>query len=268
MVGVALASTHGEVDTLLVAMIFVSAGLIQIGTNFHNDYADFKRGADTDERVGPARATQKGWLTPRAVAAGAGACFALSFAFGGVLIHAAGWPILLLGVLSVASGLAYTGGPFPLAYHGLGEVFVFVFFGLAAVVGTVFVLTGGVSAAAWLASVSMGLPASAILVVNNLRDRVTDAQVGKRTLAVRLGAQGARIEYSVFVVGAYLVVALGALIEGGSALWLLPWLSAPLAVRQTLAVWRKDGQALNAHLGGTARLELIFGALLAVGVVL
>lgn len=268
VVGVGLAAAQGEVDPWLTAVILLSSGFIQIGTNFYNDYADFKRGADTDERLGPARATQKGWLTPKAVATGAKVSFALALLFGMILVWSAGWPILAIGISGVICGVAYTGGPYPLAYNGLGELFVFLFFGVAAVVGTVFVLTGAITPLAGVASVSIGLLATAILIVNNLRDRHTDARAGKRTLAVRLGAKGTRIEYTAVVLGAYLCVLAVPATGNGSWWWMLPWLSLPVAAFEIAALWRKDGAALNKHLGGAARLELLFGVLLAVGVVL
>ncbi len=268
IVGVGLAAAQGEVNPWLTSVILLSSGFIQIGTNFYNDYADFKRGADTDERLGPARATQKGWLTPNAVATGAKVSFGLAVLFGAILVYSAGWPILAIGLSGVLCGVAYTGGPYPLAYNGLGELFVFLFFGVAAVVGTVFVLTGTVTVAAAIAAVSIGLLATAILVVNNLRDRHTDAKAGKRTMAVRLGATGTRLEYTAVVLGAYLVVAMAPLLGVGSWFWLLAWISLPVAMVEIRALWRKDGAALNPHLGGAARLELVFGVLLAVGVAL
>jgi 1,4-dihydroxy-2-naphthoate polyprenyltransferase len=268
VVGVGLAAAQGEVHPFLTAVILLSSGFIQIGTNLYNDYADFKRGADTEDRLGPARATQRGWLSPRAVANGAKVSFALAVLFGGILVYEAGWPVLAIGLSGVLCGVAYTGGPYPLAYNGLGEVFVFLFFGVAAVVGTVFILTGGVTVAAGVAAVAIGLLATAILVVNNLRDRHTDRLAGKRTLAVRLGATGTRVEYTAVVLGAYALVAAAPLLGVGTWYWLLAWLSLPLAVWEIRALWGKDGAALNPHLGGAARLELLFGVLLAAGVAL
>lgn len=268
LVGVGFAAGQGEVHPVLTALILLSAGFIQIGTNLYNDYADFKRGADTDDRLGPARATQRGWLTPRAVAMGAKVSFGLAVLFGAVLVYTAGWPILVIGAAGVVCGVAYTGGPYPLAYNGLGELFVFVFFGVAAVLGTLYVLTGAVTAASAVGAAAVGLLATAILVVNNLRDRHTDARAGKKTLAVRLGSTGTRVEYTAVVVLAYVLVLAVPALGLGSWFWLLSWLSIPLAAREIRALWTKDGAALNPHLGGAARLELTFGALLAVGVAL
>ena len=177
--------------------------LIQIGTNLANDYFDFRHGADTHERVGPVRVTQAGLLAPAAVLRGAWAAFALAALAGAYLTAVAGWPVVAIGTLAVAAGLAYTAGPFPLGYHGLGELFVFVFFGLVAVGGTHFVQAQSLPASAVWAGVPMGMLAAAILVVNNLRDVATDRAAGKRTLAVRLGARAARVEYLVLLAAAF-----------------------------------------------------------------
>ena len=173
---------------------------------------------------------------------------------GAYLTWVAGWPVLVLGLVAVLSAVAYTAGPFPLGYHGLGDLFVLVFFGLAAVAGTCFVQTGALGASAWVAGVAIGCLATAILVVNNLRDRGSDARVGKRTLAVRFGSGFARAEYT-----ALLVVAYGCCLAMG---WWLPLLCLPCAVVVTRKVFTLDGADLNPVLGETARLELVFGVLL------
>lgn len=268
MVGSALAAADDALRWDVVLVALASAGMIQIGTNFYNDYADFERGADTEERLGPARATQKGWLTPSQVWWGAMGAFALAVALGVYLVMLAGWPVVVIGVLSVLSGIAYTGGPMPLAYHGLGDVFVWIFFGLVAVCGTYYIQVGDVTAPVIWSANAVGALASAILVVNNLRDRVTDVKANKRTLAVRFGATAARVQYTVMVLFAYVVpVVVWSLGLGGFG-WLLPLLTAPLAIAETRAIWTRDGRALNPHLGGTARLEMVYGVLLSVGVLL
>ena len=244
----------------------LGAIFIQIGTNFANDLADFKKGADTDARLGPPRATQRGWLTAREVAGGAAVAFAVAVGIGVYLTVVAGWPIVVLGVASIAAGVAYTSGPLPLGYVGLGDLFVLLFFGYGAVCGTYFVQADTISVAATWVAFPIGALATAILVVNNLRDRDTDRVAGKRTLAVRFGARFARAEYAALVGGAYLSVISAWLLDVGHRGWLLPWLSLPLAVREIRAVLSQDGAALNPHLGGTARLELLFGMLLAGGV--
>ncbi|MCU0699917.1 MAG: 1,4-dihydroxy-2-naphthoate polyprenyltransferase, partial [Myxococcaceae bacterium] len=198
-VGLAVAFKLGRLEWLPALGTLVGALLIQIGTNLFNDAYDFKRGADTTDRLGPPRATQQGWLSPEAVMRGAIGCFALAFVVGLYLVSVAGWPLLVVGVVSLLAGYAYTGGPFPLAYHGLGDVFVLVFFGLVAVGGTVFVQTQTVSVLALLAGVPVGALGVALLAVNNVRDAKTDVLANKRTLVVRLGVAFGKAEYVAMV---------------------------------------------------------------------
>ena len=266
VVGAALALANGVFQLGPALGALLGATFIQIGTNLANDYYDFKKGADTDARLGPARAAQKGWLSPREVATGTAVALGLAFLTGLYLVSVAGWPILALGLVSIALAVGYTGGPYPLAYHGLGDLFVLVFFGYAAVAGTYYVQALTVAPEVWLAATPVGALATAILVVNNLRDRFTDAEANKRTLAVRFGATAARIEYSVLFAVAYAAPMMAVSLGWGGLGWLLPLLSLPLAMRQVRAVWQTDGAALNPHLGATARLELLVGALLAIGV--
>ena len=265
LVGSALARAHGSFRLGAAVAALVGAMLIQIGTNLFNDYADFGKGADTGARLGPPRATQQGWLRPQTVLAAALACFGAAAIVGLYLVAVAGWPLVVLGLCSIAAGLAYTGGPWPLAYVGLGEPFVFVFFGLVAVAGTYFVQALAINESAFWGGSAVGFLVTAILVVNNLRDRATDALAHKRTLAVRLGEGFTRWEYVALIGAAYAVpvlgVGLGALPWG----WLLPLISLPFAAVTTRAVLREQGRALNPQLGATARLELIYGALLALG---
>ncbi len=249
-----------------VVAALLGATFIQIGTNLANDYFDFKKGADTDQRLGPARVTQKGWVSPAGVAFAAGLAFGLAVVAGVYLVSVAGLPVVGIGVASILSGVLYTGGPWPLGYLGLGDLFVFVFFGPVAVCGTYFVQAGSVSPAAMMASIPVGLLATAILVVNNLRDRHTDALARKRTLVVRFGPRVARAEYVSLVLGPYALLLGLVLGMGYPAGWLLPCLSVPLAVREIKAVSSLDGAALNPHLGGAARLGMVFGLLLAIGV--
>ncbi len=266
-VGTALAFADGHRAWGAAALALAGALLIQVATNLVNDWADFHKGADGADRLGPPRAAAQGWLTPRQVAAGAIIALGLAAAVGAGLVALAGWPILLLGIASLICAVAYTAGPFPLAYLGLGDPFVLLFFGFAAVVGTYYVQAGATTPLAWVAGAAIGLLATAILVVNNLRDRRGDARVGKRTLAVRFGAAFTRAEYALLLTGAFLAVSSAAAVGGGWG-WLLPWACLPLALRTTRAVWTTDGAALNPLLGATARLELVFGSLLAVGVLL
>ena len=266
-VGTALAYDDGAFAPDAAGLALVGALLIQIGTNLFNDWADFRKGADTEARLGPARATQRGWLRPGQVLGGSLLAFGLALLCGGVLTWIAGWEIFVLGLVSVASGLAYTGGPWPLAYVGLGDVFVLAFFGVAATAGTYYVQALALSPASAVAGVALGALATAILVVNNLRDRETDAQASKRTLVVRFGAAFGRWEYTVCVVGAFGLVGVWAVVQQQPGWW-LAWLTAPLAARQLKAIWTTDGAALNPHLGATAALQLGFGLALGAGVCL
>ncbi len=239
---------------------------IQIGTNLSNDVLDFDRGADTERRVGPARAVQSGLLSRGQVWAGAWIAFGICMACGLYLAAVAGWPVLVVGAVSIASGLLYTAGPWALAYTGLGDLFVVLFFGLVAVCGTVYVQALQVPNAAWWSGLAVGALTTAILVTNNLRDLEEDALAGKRTLAVRFGPRFARLEYAALLLAAHLAT-LPLVLRLGP--WpLLSWLALPLAVTVLRSVWRGEGAALNASLAATARLLLVFGVLLSVGIVL
>jgi 1,4-dihydroxy-2-naphthoate octaprenyltransferase len=242
--------------------------LLQIGANFANDVYDYEKGADTAERLGPTRAVQAGLITPEAMKRGMYAVFALSLLLGAYLTAVAGPVILAIGVASILSAIAYTGGPYPLGYNGLGDVFVFVFFGLVAVCGSVFVQAGHVPPLALWCSVPVGALATAILVVNNLRDVEQDAKVGKRTLAVRWGARAVIAEYGLLLALAYAVPLFLATSSAHGRFVLLPLLTLPLARKLMLAVRTETGRALNPRLAGTAKLLLLFGLLFALGIVL
>ena len=238
---------------------------LQIGTNFANDVFDFEKGADTEERLGPTRAVQAGLLTPAQMRRGMVVAFLLAFLFGLYLSWIGGWPLLVLGILSILSGLAYTGGPYPLGYHGLGDLFVFLFFGLVAVVGTVYVNLLELPALAWVAALPVGALSTNILVVNNVRDRHTDRQAGKGTLVARFGRRLGMVEYVGMLALSYGVPA-GLFFNGCFSPWiLLPWASFPLAVHLTVQLARLEGSPLNGILVGTARLLVIFGVLFAAG---
>jgi 1,4-dihydroxy-2-naphthoate octaprenyltransferase len=268
LVGSALAAREGVFDVVIFAVTVLAALLIQIGTNLANDYFDHEKGADTAERLGPTRVTQSGLIPPATVRAAMLLSFALAALCGVYLIVVGGWPILVIGVISIICGIAYTGGPFPLGYHGLGDLFTFVFFGLVAVLGTYFLYTGALSTAAWLAALPVAMLVTAIIVVNNLRDAPTDAKAGKRTLAVIFGERFARVEYWVLVIGAYLMLPVLWLSDNATAWALLPLISLPLAVPLLRLIATGSGRALNAGLKGTGRLHLVFGTLLAIGLLL
>jgi 1,4-dihydroxy-2-naphthoate octaprenyltransferase len=268
MVGTAVAFATGGLRVGPALAALFGAFMIQIATNFANDVFDHEKGADTHERLGPTRAVQAGLLTGSEVRAGMLVAVALAVAVGLYLTAVAGWPVVVIGVLSVLSGIAYTGGPYPLGYHGLGDVFVMVFFGFVAVCGTVFVQTGAVPPLAWLASVPVGALATAVLVVNNVRDRETDVTAGKRTLAVRFGRRAGVAEYAALLALAFAAPALAVV-----ALHLRAWALLPLATLPVaLVLFRKlatlEGRPLNDCLAGTAKLLLLYGALFAAGIVL
>jgi 1,4-dihydroxy-2-naphthoate octaprenyltransferase len=265
LVGTAVALSEGKFRPGPALAALAAALLIQIGTNLANDVFDYQKGADTSDRLGPLRVTQAGLLSPRQVLTGMGLVFALAVLLGLYLVSVGGWPIVAIGLLSILAGIAYTGGPFPLGYNGLGDLFVFIFFGLVAVGGTYYVQAGTVSLAAWWASLPLGWLATAILVVNNLRDIDTDRAVGKRTLAVRFGARGAQVEYLLLLLLTYLAPPLMWL-SGAATPWvMLAWLSIPLAATQLRLIFTTSGRALNQALAGTARLELVFGLLFSMG---
>ena len=265
----AIAVSGFRLGSALAALL--GAMLIQIGTNFANDVFDYEQGADTEERLGPVRATQAGLLTPGQMRAGMVWSFGLATACGIYLTAVAGWPVVAIGVASVLSGIAYTGGPFPLGYNGLGDLFVMIFFGFVAVCGAAFVQVGTVPALAWWAAIPVGSLATAILVVNNVRDRDTDAQCGKRTLAVRLGRTAALVEYGLLVAASYAVPIVLVATDRADTYALLPMLSLPLALillRALVKARADDGPSHNRCLVRTAQLLLLFGVLFTIGLAL
>ena len=267
LVGSACAQFAGGFRPVPALAALLGALFIQIGTNFANDLFDFDKGADTAERLGPTRAVQAGLLSRAQMARGTALAFGLASVAGLYLVVIGGPWIAAIGIASIVSGIAYTGGPLPLGYLGLGDLFVFVFFGLVAVTATTFVQQGIVTELSWWAAVPVGTLATAILVVNNLRDRRTDREAGKRTLAVRWGSGFARAEYVLLI--AVAVAVPPALWWRGLSAWvLLPLLLAPWATVLAVQVCRRDGRALNPCLGATARLMLAYCLLLALGLVL
>lgn len=266
-VGSAVAFREGHFTVLPALAALVGALLIQIGTNLFNDAYDFKRGADTADRLGPPRATQQGWLTPAAVMRGAIGCFVLAFLVGLYLVSVAGWPLLVVGLISLLAGYAYTGGPFPLAYHGLGDLFVLVFFGLVAVGGAAYVQTLSLTPLSLLAGLPVGALGVALLAVNNVRDAATDARANKRTLVVRLGVGFGRAEYVAMIALAVAMPVALWLVELAPIAVLGTLLAAPLAVPPARLVFTATGPALNRALAQTARLQLVYGALFCVGLI-
>ncbi|MEX0927860.1 MAG: 1,4-dihydroxy-2-naphthoate polyprenyltransferase [Balneolales bacterium] len=268
-VGAALAFRHAGFDAVVSLAALGCALLIQIATNFANDYFDFKHGADTDDRIGFTRATATGIIAPARMLNAAILTFLVAFVLGLFLVWHGGWIILAIGVFSIVCGLAYTGGPFPLAYNGLGDVFVFLFFGIVAVTGTYYVNTLSWSAEALFASLAVGALCTNILVINNLRDSETDAAARKKTLGVIFGDQALRWEYSLMLVIAFAIPPHFYFREGYDAVIFLPLLSLPFAGNLLYTVWKEtDKTRLNQTLGQTARLMALFGLLFVAGIVL
>ena len=264
--GTGLAHMHGGFAMLPALAALAVAMLIQIGTNLANDYYDYQKGGDDEGRLGPVRVTQAGLIEGRAVLRGAFLAFGLSMAAGVYLGVVAGWPLLVLGVACIASGIAYTGGPWPLGYHGLGDLFVFVFFGLVAVAGTCYVQVLEFNPDSLTAGIALGAASTAILVVNNLRDMETDARAGKRTLAVRMGVGWTKAQY-VFLLGLTAAVPVAGIGLHGWSRWVLlslfalPAVAGPLRLVLTF----REPEALNRALAGTARFLGSFGVLLGLG---
>jgi 1,4-dihydroxy-2-naphthoate polyprenyltransferase len=268
IVGAALALRDSAFQPLAALACLLAALLIQIGSNFANDLGDYYRSADVPERVGPTRVTSAGLLTPRQVKAGLAVVMGLAALCGVYLIYLGGWPILLVGVLSLIAAVAYTAGPLPFGYYGLGDLICFIFFGLIAVVGTYYVQALTTTPVVWLSAVPMGCLVTAILVVNNTRDADTDAQVGKRTLAVIFGRRGARIEYALLLALAYLMPFVLWLCFGLQPWVLLPLLTLPFAMQQARALMNVLGPALNRTLAGTAQLAVVYALAFAIGLIL
>jgi 1,4-dihydroxy-2-naphthoate octaprenyltransferase len=267
--GVGVAALHDVVSPLPAAGALVGALLIQIATNLANDYSDYVRGGDTHERVGPTRVTQSGLLPPDVVYRGMIAVLSAALLVGVYMVWVGGWPMLVLGLASLACAVLYTGGPWPLAYHGLGDLFVFVFFGLVAVGGTVWVQGRVWPPDALLAGVGMGALITNILVVNNLRDIPTDAKAGKRTLAVRLGVAGTRLEYVLLLAAALAVPVVGLVWLAWPRASLAALLVTPLCVSPVRRVLTfRDPRELLPALGATSRVVALYGILLAFGLAL
>jgi 1,4-dihydroxy-2-naphthoate octaprenyltransferase len=269
LVGTALAGYADVFHPLRFVAALVGALFIQVGTNLSNDYSDARRGADTEDRLGPVRVTAGGLVPPRRVLVATYVSFAVAVGAGAYLIAVAGWELLIVGAASILAGVLYTGGPRPYGYEGLGEVFVFLFFGIVAVAGSFFVQVKHLDWEAFALAVPVGLVAAAILVVNNFRDLETDRRAGKRTLAVRLGRARTRATFAVIIYLAYLLTPV-TWIFGPLRPWLfLPWLTMPLAATIVRTVRnRTDGASLNEALARTGMLQLVFCTLLSAGLLL
>jgi 1,4-dihydroxy-2-naphthoate octaprenyltransferase len=247
---------------------FLGALLLQIGANLANDVFDYEKGADQHDRLGPMRVTQAGLLSPKDVKTGMWVTSALAAICGIYMTLVSGWFILLIGLLAILAAIAYTGGPFPYGYKGLGEIFVFIFFGFAAVCGTYYAQTNTISQLAVLSSIPVGLLIVAILVVNNVRDYESDKAANKRTLAVRFGLEWARQEFVSIVILAFVTVVLLSISDISTPWLLLTWLSLPLVFSTSSSVLNQRGKILNKTLASTGQLTLVFSLLYAVGLIL
>jgi 1,4-dihydroxy-2-naphthoate octaprenyltransferase len=269
LVGTALAGFAHVFYPLRFVAALLGALFIQVGTNLSNDYSDARRGADAEDRLGPVRVTAGGLVPPRQVLIATYVSFGLAVLFGVYLIAVAGWELLLVGAASILAGVAYTGGPKPYGYEGLGEVFVFLFFGVVAVVGSFFVQVKALHWEAFALSVPVGLLAAAILVVNNIRDIDSDRRAGKRTLAVRLGRERTRVMFAAVVYLAYVLTPVTWVFGPTTAWVMLPWLTLPLAAAVARIVrTRTDGPSLNGALARSGMLQLSFCVLLSAGLLL
>ena len=269
LVGNALALSLTQFSWLIAATSMLCALLLQIAVNLANDYFDFKSGIDTEERLGPVRVTQSGLLDPSKVRNAMLACLVLALLVGSLLIYHGGWPIAILAAASILGALGYSGGPYPLASHGLGEVAAFVFFGLVAVVGSYYLQAHDTSVAAWILGSAIGLFNAAVMLVNNTRDIPTDAKAGKRTLAVKIGEGQAKVLYQALVYLPFALVIAGFLLGILPGLpVLLGGLSLIMARKLNSQFSQTSGAALNPLLGRTAKLTVIFSALFSLGLIL
>jgi 1,4-dihydroxy-2-naphthoate octaprenyltransferase len=247
----------------------IGAVFIQVGTNLSNDYSDARRGADTEDRLGPVRITAGGLVPPRQVLLATYVSFGVAVAAGAYLIAVAGWQLLIVGAASILAGVLYTGGPRPYGYEGLGEVFVFLFFGIVAVAGSYFVQVKHLDWEAFALAVPVGLVAAGILMVNNIRDIETDRRARKRTLAVRLGRRRARALFALTIYAAYVLLVVTWVFGPLTAWVMLPWLTVPVGAEVVREVRNRiDGPSLNRALAQTGMLQLAFCMLLAAGLLI
>jgi 1,4-dihydroxy-2-naphthoate octaprenyltransferase len=269
IIGTAMAYGEGKVHWLSAVLAAVGAILIQIGTNFSNDYYDYFRGADKKERLGPLRVTQAGLVKPETMKRATILVFSLAFASGIYLIYRGGWPVLIIGLLSILFGILYTAGPYPLGYNGLGDIFVLIFFGLVAVGGTYYVQALEINSLVLLAGLSPGLFSTAILTVNNLRDIASDKQAGKKTLAVRFGEDFARLEYLFSVLMACLIPIILFFITDSHLYALAASLVFLAAIPPIRIIYeQKPGKIFNQVLATTGRLLLLYSLLFSIGWIL
>jgi 1,4-dihydroxy-2-naphthoate octaprenyltransferase len=268
LVGSAIAVNESTFAPLAAFIALICAILLQVGSNFVNDLYDYLAGSDKPDRVGPKRVLASGIISVKEMKFGIFMVFLTSFILGMYLVYLGGWLILLIGVISILSAFAYTAGPFPLAYNGLGDIFVFLFFGLIGTVGTYYVQSGDISALSLWASIPVGALITNILVVNNYRDIEEDRSNGKYTLAVKYGKRFTRFQYIGFMIVSYLILFVVYYTFKQSIVVFLPLLSLPVALRLMWMIYRYKGKALNKTLELTAKLSALYGLLFAAGIVI
>lgn len=268
IVGTALAVYNDAFDAVAAFLAVFCALLIQIATNFTNDLYDFLAGTDTTDRIGPKRALAEGWITVREMKTAILLTFGVAFVAGLFLVYTGGFWVLVIGILSILAGLAYTAGPYPLAYNGLGDIFVFIFFGLVATVGTYYVQAHSVSSIAVISSLPMGALITNILIVNNYRDLEDDRQAGKRTMAVLYGAAFTRFEYLFLLIVCYAVPFVIFFFYDASITVLMPMLSLPVAIRLFVMLYTHKGEQLNQTLEYSGKLTLLYALLFSLGLFL
>ena len=268
LVGTALAFKMSNNFNLVTFLSILSASiLIQIGTNLSNDLSDFLKGADTKDRLGPIRVAQSGLLTTDKLKLGIIISFSLAILFGFYLVTIGGYIIILIGLLSIISGILYTSGPYPLGYNGLGDIFVFIFFGIIAVMGTYYLQTLTINVESLICGIIMGSLSTAILVVNNIRDVITDADSGKNTLAVKLGLTFSKIEFLIMVFLPYILSLYLYLLINDMGIF-LSFFTLPISFNLIYQIFNKVGDQLNGVLVKTARLLFIYSLLLTIGLFL
>lgn len=269
LVGATIAYQHELINWMATTVALICAFLIQIGTNFANDYFDFVKGADTEERIGFERATAKGLISPKTMLNATFICMALAFVFGLYLVWIGGTVVLIIGLLSLLFGVLYTGGPFPLGYNGLGDLFVFIFFGIVAVMTTYYVNALAWSVDTFWASLAVGALCTNILVVNNLRDVEQDKIAGKKTLGVLFGETMLKVEYTFMLMLAFAIPP-HFYYQLGYGEWIfLPFLILPVALLHTKTIWTEtEKRNLNQQLEKTAKFMTLFGLLFSIGIIL
>jgi 1,4-dihydroxy-2-naphthoate octaprenyltransferase len=268
IVGAALAFHDVSFEPFVALMTLLAAVLIQIGANLANDVYDFLKGSDREDRLGPTRATQAGLITPSQMLRAMWIIFSLAILVGFYLAWIGGWPIVWIGLASITAGIAYTGGPYPLGYHGWGDVSVFIFFGIIAVPGTYYLQTGNVTSVSILLGIAMGTLSTAILIVNNLRDADTDVKSGKKTLAVRFGKTFVKWQYVFMILIAFCIPVLISISWQNQMSLYIVWFLIPIAFRLILQIFHETGESLNTVLTDTARFLFLFAIILSLSLIL